>query len=676
MVGIKKAFVSFPRFYKQAFLAVTDSILLVMALIIAFTMRLGEFDFEKLDSSLSLFLIIPFLSVPIFIRFGLYRAIIRYIGFKALWAVFQAVSLYSILWGLVVLLAKIEGVPRSVILINWLVSMLFIGGTRVIARWWLSDTLNNTTTNRESRIRVVVYGAGSAGIQLASALSYSNEYKPVAFVDDKSELHNTHANSLRVYPFNKLGYLIEKLQVEEVLLAIPTASRSRRKYIIQSLEDFPVRVRTLPGMADIAGGQVKIEDIKEVDIEDLLGRDPVSPISDLLDLNIRDKVVMVTGAGGSIGSELCRQILKQRPKRLVLFEQNEYSLYNIESELNVFDCIRDSLSTINKCENVIPILGSVLDSQRLEQVCKTFSVNTIYHAAAYKHVPLVEKNPLEAIRNNIIGTLTAGQAAISADVDTFVLISTDKAVRPTNVMGATKRFAELILQGLSKQVPNTRFCMVRFGNVLGSSGSVVPVFRTQIKQGGPITVTHPDIIRYFMTIPEAAQLVIQAGAMGVGGDVFLLDMGEPVQINELARKMIRLSGLEVIDTENPDGDIAIQYTGLRPGEKLYEELLIGNNPIGTKHPRVFRAIEESVAWNELQTYIELLKKDLEASDCESALTLLLNVVSEFNPQGSIEDLTWREKRRRKDMDHVVQLKDFRNKFVKEDIEAVNLKKPS
>ncbi len=669
-------FTSLPRLYKRALIAITDSLLLVSALWSAFSLRLGEFYLPSETHLLALFLPIPLIAIPIFTRFGLYRAIIRYIGLRALWAVVQAVSLYSILMGLMITLVRIEGVPRSVILINWIVAMMLIGGTRMIARWWFSGALGNIHSASKKRKKVVIYGAGSAGIQLATALTYSSEFKPVAFIDDKSELHNTHANSLKVYPYKKLGGLIQKMGVDEVLLALPTASRARRNYIIRSLQNFPVHVRTLPGMADIAGGQVKIEDIKEVDIEDLLGRDSVTPYTDLLDSNIRDKVVMVTGAGGSIGSELCRQILKLHPKCLILFEQNEYALYNIEAELTTIEHSPEANSLVDSSSDVVPVLGSVLDELRFEQVCKTFAVNTIYHAAAYKHVPLVEKNPLEAIRNNIMGTLTAAQTAVETGVERFVLVSTDKAVRPTNVMGASKRFAEMILQGLATQVTNTRFCMVRFGNVLGSSGSVVPVFRKQIQDGGPITVTHPDIIRYFMTIPEAAQLVIQAGAMGTGGDVFLLDMGEPVKIDELARKMIRLSGLEVKDEENPGGDIAIKYTGLRPGEKLYEELLIGNNPIGTKHPRVYRAIEDSVAWDELQTYIRLLKKGLDTSDCESALTLLLNVVSEYNPQGSIEDLTWKEKRRRKDMDHVVQLKDFRNKLVKEDDESANIKKPS
>jgi FlaA1/EpsC-like NDP-sugar epimerase len=670
---VAEKFVNLSRFQKRALIASTDSILLLAAIWLAFTLRLGELYIPHSNIVFLLFAVIPFIAIPIFTRFGLYRAIIRYIGFRALWAVLQAVTLYAMTWGLLVLLTKAEGVPRSVIIINWIIAVLLIGGTRMVARWWLSGLLSESFPKRtSSKTHVLIYGAGSAGIQLASALSYSNEYKPVAFVDDKSELHNTHVNSLRVYPFKQVGSLIEKFGVQEVLLAVPTASRKRRHYIIQQLQDFPVHVRTLPGMAEIAGGQVKIEDIKEVEIEDLLGRDPVTPYPDLLDSNIRNKVVMVTGAGGSIGSELCKQIIKQQPKCLVLFELNEYALYNIDSELRLFS----NNKQIVEPDSIIPVIGSVLDKQRFEQACRTFSVETIYHAAAYKHVPLVEKNPLEAIRNNILGTLTAAQAAIECNVDTFVLISTDKAVRPTNVMGATKRFAELILQGLAATQATTRFCMVRFGNVLGSSGSVVPVFRKQIQEGGPVTVTHPEIIRYFMTIPEAAELVIQAGAMGSGGDVFVLDMGEPVNISELARKMIHLSGLEVKDDNNPDGDIEIEFTGLRPGEKLYEELLIGNNPIGTKHPRIFTAIEESVGWEELQSYIQLLEKSLSTSDCESALTLLLNVVSEYHPQGSIEDLTWKEKRRRKDLDHVVSLKDFRDKHKNEDSDLSNLKSPS
>lgn len=655
--NFRKIFEKLPRIQKQAIIASTDTILLLIALWGAFSLRLGEFYLPDSRVLAALFLPIPFLAIPIFIQFGLYRAIIRYIGLKALWAVVQAATLYAIVWGLLIVFTRIEGVPRSVVLINWLVALLFIGGTRMVARWWLSGVITERKANGPSRTKVVIYGAGSAGVQLATALSYSSEYKPVAFIDDKSEMHNTHVNSLRVYPFNALGILIKKMKVQEVLLAIPTASRSERRHVIQLLEEYPVHVRILPGMADIAGGQVKIEDIKDVDIEDLLGRDPVEPYIDLLDSNIHNKVVMVTGAGGSIGSELCKQITKQQPRRLVIFEQNEFALYSVELELMQI-CKSNHNDII--CE-IIPILGTVLDRQRMEQVCQAFSVNTIYHAAAYKHVPLVEKNPIEAIRNNVFGTLATAQAAINSKVETFVLISTDKAVRPTNIMGASKRFAELILQALAENSVSICFSMVRFGNVLGSSGSVVPVFRKQIEQGGPVTVTHPDIIRYFMTIPEAAQLVIQAGAMGVGGDVFVLDMGEPVKIDDLARKMISLSGFDVKEAGNINGDIAIEYVGLRPGEKLYEELLIGNNPVGTKHPRIFRATEEHIHWDKLKMHINDLDVELKAANCEYALKVMLNVISDYNPQGTIEDFVWKETQIKNDKNRVILLKDFRDK---------------
>jgi len=659
---ITKRFLSLSRFHKQALIAATDSTLLVFSLWAAFSLRLGEFYSPPGTAVVWLFVAIPLLAIPIFTRFGLYRAIIRYIGFKALWAVVQAVSMYAMLWGLLIVFTRAEGVPRSVILINWLVAILLIGGTRMFARWWLAGVLTEKgEKNNSSRTRVVIYGAGSAGVQLATALAYSSEYRPIAFIDDKSEMHNTHVNSLKVYPFKSLQNLIEQFNVEEVLLAIPTASRSRRNHIIELLEPFPVHVRTLPGMAEIAGGQVRIDDIKEVEIEDLLGRDPVEPYKNLLDENIYGKVVMVTGAGGSIGSELCRQILLQKPERLILFEQNEYALYAIESELDSSHSQCGELYESYGVHHIVPILGSVLDQVRLEDVCKTFKVKTIYHAAAYKHVPLVEKNPFEAIKNNIHGTYRAAQAAINSGVETFLLISTDKAVRPTNIMGASKRFAELVLQGLANEKSKTRFSMVRFGNVLGSSGSVVPLFRSQIQNGGPVTVTHPDIIRYFMTIPEAAQLVIQAGAMGTGGDVFVLDMGEPVKIAELARKMVHLSGLSIKDDEHPDGDISITYTGLRPGEKLYEELLIGDNATGTKHPRILTAQEESLSWDKVKKYLDQFEIAFTNSDGEMTRNLLLEVISGYKPESNIEDLLWKEKQLQNDLKSVVQLKDFKDK---------------
>jgi len=654
---LTKGFIKLPRLHKQIIIAATDSILLEIGLWLSFSLRLGVFYVPDSREIVWVFIALPLLVIPIFMYFGLYRAIIRYIGFRALWSVLQAVTLYAMLLGLMFLFLRAETVPRSVVIINWLVAVLFVGGTRMIARWWLTGAFaekGELTAEHPAKVNVAIYGAGPTGVQLANALSYSKEYRLIAFLDDKSEMHNTLVNTLRVYPFNKIAELIPKLGIQEILLAIPHASRRRQNQIIEMLDIYPVHVRTLPSMSALAGGQVKVEDIREVDIEDLLGRDSVKPFQDLLHANIQDKVVMVTGAGGSIGSELCRQILQQHPKKIILFEANEFALYSIDLELN-------SASNASAEAKVVAILGNTLDKDHLWQVCKTYQVNTIYHAAAYKHVPLAERNPLEAIRNNVIGALVAAQSAISSGVETFVLISTDKAVRPTNIMGASKRFAELILQALAENESEIHFCMVRFGNVLGSSGSVVPLFREQIKKGGPVTVTHPDIIRYFMTIPEAAQLVIQAGAMSHAGDVFLLDMGEPVRIDDLARTMIHLSGLTVEDENNPGGDIRIEYTGLRPGEKLYEELLIGGNPVGTKHPRIYRAREGHLPWKELKDYLDLLEKGLDAGDVETVLTLLLNVVTDYHPQGTIEDSVWKEKRRRKDINTVVQLKDFRSR---------------
>lgn len=634
----------------------TDFLLLEIALWLSFSLRLSVFYLPDSPQIAFGFLILPLLAIPVFVYFGLYRAIIRYIGFQALWSVLKAVTIYAMLLGLSFLFLRAEAVPRSVIMINWLVAILFIGGTRMVARWWLTGIISemiDLSTNHRRKVKVAIYGAGTTGVQLANALAYSSEYKPVAFLDDKSELHNTIVNALRVYPFNKIANLIPKLGIQEVLLAIPHASRRRQSQLITMLEKFPVHVKTLPSMSDLAGGQVKVEDIKEVEIEDLLGRDPVKPFDDLLRSNIYRKVVMVTGAGGSIGSELSRQILRQEPSRLVLYDANEFALYTIDTDLKSSQSQFDS-------DVVVAILGNTLDSQHLDKICRTYHVDTIYHAAAYKHVPLVEKNPLEAVRNNILGTFSAAKIAIATGVDTFVLISTDKAVRPTNIMGASKRFAELILQALAENESSTRFCMVRFGNVLGSSGSVVPRFREQIKKGGPVTVTHPDIIRYFMTITEAAQLVIQAGAMANAGDVFLLDMGEPVCIQDLARTMIHLSGLTVHDDENPDGDIRIEYTGLRPGEKLYEELLIGANPIETRHPRIFRARENYINWSILAEIVDKLEFALELADVEQVLTILLNVVVDYHPQGTIEDPVWKEIRKGMADGTVIQLKDFRS----------------
>ena len=617
----------------------TDVVMLFFALWASFSLRLGELHLpEKME--IWLFFIAPVIAIPIFIRLGLYRAIVRYIGFRALWTIIKAVSLYAILWSALIFVAGAVGVPRSITIINWLAAILLIGSSRMIIRWWFAGIDIFDPVPKKIKRNVVIYGAGTAGIQLANVLGYSKEFKPVAFVDDKKELHNHTINALQVFSTKEFDELILKLDVDEIFLALPSASHTRRKMVIQSLEKYPVHVRTLPSMTEVADGKIKLEDIKEVDLEDLLGRDSVSPDKALFDACIKDKSVMVTGAGGSIGSELCRQILSRSPEKLILFEQSEYNLYSVEQEF---------IQIIEKFEyktKLIAILGNVTDEKRISDVLSQYAINTIYHAAAYKHVPLVEHNVIEGVRVNTIGTYTVALSAMKNNVDTFILISTDKAVRPTNIMGASKRFAELVLQGLATKSSHTKFSMVRFGNVLGSSGSVVPLFREQIRKGGPVTVTHTDIIRYFMTIPEAAQLVIQAGAMGLNGssgEVFVLDMGEPVKISELATKMIHLMGFEVKSEKNPEGDIEIEYTGLRPGEKLYEELLIGNNATGSSHPRIMRAEEESYTWEEVITHVHKLIKAINQSNCSHVREILIEVVKGYEPSGEIEDVLWKQK---------------------------------
>lgn len=643
---------SLSRFKKQFIMLMADVAMLILALWSSFSMRLGEFYIPDANVSV-LFLISPIIAIPIFIKFGLYRAIVRYIGFKALWTIIKAVSIYALVWSVLVFLSGQIGVPRSVTIINWLAATLLIGGSRMAMRWWFAGIDISNPKDKKFKKNIVIYGAGTAGIQLASVLGYSKEYSPVAFLDDKKVLHNNTINSLHVYSINDLEKLILQLDIDEIFLAIPSASYSRRKMIIQSLEKYPVYIKTLPSMSEVADGKVKLEDIKEIDLEDLLGRDSVLPDKDLFDACIKQKSVLVTGAGGSIGSELCRQILTRNPSHLILYEQSELNLYQIEKEFTQYIALNDLKIKL------VPILGCVTDEKRVSEALSFYNVNTIYHAAAYKHVPLVEHNINEGVRVNTIGTYTVATSAIKNKVDTFILISTDKAVRPTNIMGASKRFAELILQALSIESPNTIFSMVRFGNVLGSSGSVVPLFREQIKNGGPVTVTHPEIIRYFMTISEAAQLVIQAGAMGVkgtGGDVFVLDMGEPVKINDLASKMIHLMGFTVKNENMPDGDIEINYSGLRPGEKLYEELLIGDNATGTSHPRIMRAEEKAYSWNEIQTYIERLQEAIDSSNCEKVRNLLVEVVKGYKPSDQIEDVLWKEQHNNNTLKSILDFK--------------------
>ncbi len=606
-----------------------DSIVLIGILLAAFSLRLGIWYWPDNDL-VWVILGAPIIAIPIFIRFGLYRAIIRYIGLKVLWAVVQAVSLYALVWGLIGFMASAEGIPRSVIIINWILAILVIVGLRVVARWML---LSVNGFKQSSKNNVIIYGAGSAGRQLLTALQQSNEYNPVAFIDDANEFKNKSINGVEVFTINDIKGLISKREVSEILLAMPSTSRTRRNEIIDLLEQYPIMVRSLPGVSELAQGKINITDLKEVSIKDLLGRDVVETNKDLLTQNIADKVVLVTGAGGSIGSELCRQIMILKPKALILFEINELALYTVEKELSNFG--------IHQID-MYPILGNVNNKNRLSNVFKRFQVDTIYHAAAYKHVPMVEFNNTEGVNNNIFGTLNCAQVAIDTGVETFVLISTDKAVRPTNTMGATKRCAELILQALSAKQSGTKFTMVRFGNVLGSSGSVIPLFKQQIKAGGPVTVTDINIIRYFMTIPEAVELVIQAGAMGVGGDVFVLDMGKPVKIYDLAKKMIHLTGLEVKDKSNPKGDVEIQITGLRPGEKLYEELLIGDNVSDTDNPLIMCAEEDMLAWEELVLILNDLELAIMECNHEQLRKLLIQAVPGFKPQCGIKDLLYKE----------------------------------
>ena len=628
-----------------------DAILLIAILLISYSIRLDYWYFPK-DDTIRLILAAPIIGIPIFVKLGLYQSVIRYIDLKALWSLVQAVSLYAILWGLVGFFTQadfiiergfvVEIFPRTVVVINWLLAILVIGGIRVGARFILSEHIKFSILNYEfksktdnvdsNKSRVLIYGAGDAGVQLSLALNNSSKFHSVGFIDDNKDLQGESISGLNVYSINDIEELINKLKVDEVLIALPSASRSDRFTIIDKLERYPVIVRTLPGLTELAQGKVKIDDLLQVSIKDLLGRKLVEPNESLLGKNITNKTVAVTGAGGSIGSELCRQIAFLKPKALILFEINELALYEIDKELNNIN--------IHYSFNIYPILGSVNNKKRLKNLFNRFDVDTVYHSAAYKHVPMVEFNNTEGVENNIFGTFNCALAAIDAGVKNFVLISTDKAVRPTNIMGATKRAAELILQALAVKQNSTTFTMVRFGNVLGSSGSVIPLFKKQIIEGGPITVTDKEIIRYFMTVTEAVELTIQAGAMGTGGDVFVLDMGKPVKIQELAKKMIRLSGLQVKDKLNPNGDIEIKYTGLRVGEKLYEELLIGENVSKTANPLIMRAEENMITWVELKELLGELNNINDNFDYVNLRKVLMKIVPGFKPQNEISDILY------------------------------------
>ncbi len=610
-----------PRITKSLIIVITDVSIIISVLLISYYIRLGYFYWPN-DIHLLAILCAPLIAIPIFFSFGLYRSVVRYIGFKALFTIIQAVTLYAVIWGLIdFMVISIEGTPRSVVVINWMLAIISIGGVRIIARWLF--TLDNF-----SKSNVIIYGAGKAGFQLSESLKASNEFYQVAYIDDNSSLQGSSINNIPVKSINSLSSLIQKYNISQIFLALPSVSRAHRNQILTSLSSFSVNVKSLPSLSDIAEGRVKVDDLHQIEVNELLGRKTVPPIKSLLKVKNTNKVVLITGAGGSIGSELARQILLLKPKKLILFEHSEFALYKIHQEL-----VKNSdLKTI-----IVPVLGSVQSKSRLNKIFQYYKVQTIYHAAAYKHVPLVEMNQSEGVLNNVIGTRLAAEAAILSNVETFVLISTDKAVRPTNTMGAAKRCAELILQALAQNTHNTCFTMVRFGNVLDSSGSVIPLFKEQIKLGGPITVTDKNIIRYFMTISEAVELVIQSGAMGSGGDVFVLDMGDPVKIFDLAKKMILLSGLQLRDTDNLTGDIEIKFTGLRPGEKLYEELLVDGNVTKTENKLIMRAQDSMIEWDELKPLLEKLVEACESNNTNDTRQILLKLVPEFKPQSEILD---------------------------------------
>ena len=612
---------TWPRFIKQLTVVVLDIALALASTWLAFGLRLDVWA-RPVDAQWWVYLVAPALAIPIFVRFGLYRAIFRYTGQAALNATAKAVLLYSVLLTAVLLWKHWQGVPRTLGVLQPLIFLMLVGCSRAMARFWLAGIpiLGSGHTGR-----LLIYGAGTAGAQTASALQVSGQLKLVGFVDDDVSMVGRSINGMPIFSAADLLELVPRHNITDMLLAMPSATRERRNQIIRSLESLPVHVRSLPSLADLTSGKVTVQDFRELDIEDLLGREPVPPRTDLLARDLAGQVVLVSGAGGSIGSELTRQILLQRPRQLLLLDHNEFGLYSIHQELQAL-CASEALSV-----ELVPLLASVSNSERLQAVFSAYRPATVYHAAAYKHVPMVEDNPGEGVRNNVFGTLHMAQAAVANGVRRFVLISTDKAVRPTNVMGATKRMAELVLQAFAQTHAQTLFSMVRFGNVLGSSGSVVPLFRKQLASGGPLTVTDAEVTRYFMTIPEAAQLVLQAGAMGQGGDVFVLDMGQPIKIIDLARRMLHLSGLSERTPAHPQGDIEIAITGLRPGEKLFEELLIGDNPEPTEHPRIMKAREPHLPWAQLSGELDTLLLAANRNDAAALKTVFLRHVQGYQP---------------------------------------------
>jgi FlaA1/EpsC-like NDP-sugar epimerase len=622
-----QALLKLSRPAKRLIMTAADALLLPIALYVAFALKVDHFSSPMtLRGSL---VCATACGIAVFSLLGLYRAVIRFLGVRAIGRMVVGMTISVLALELCGQIGLTTAIPSSVLTIYWALGLLYLGGSRLAVRYFYLYGSKPSAVKR-----VAIYGAGEAGARLSSVLMGGPDFEPVVFIDDRAALQGSQINGIGVFAPEDLPQLVVTRKIDRVLLAMPSASHRRRREVLAGLEPLSVHVQSLPDLADIISGKARIDELREIDVCDLLGRDPVPPNPQLFASCIARKSVMVTGAGGSIGSELCRQIVRVAPVRLVLFEMSELALYNLERELHEI-AVRGQLDI-----EIVPLLGNANDAERVREILLAYGVQTVYHAAAYKHVPIVEHNVIRGIHNNVICTWNAAQAALETGVETFVLISTDKAVNPTNVMGATKRLAELVLQGLQERTTVTRFCMVRFGNVLGSSGSVVPLFQEQIRRGGPVTVTHPQVIRYFMTIPEAAQLVIQAGSMAKGGDVFVLDMGRPVRIDDLARRMINLMGLSVRDPSNPDGDIEITYTGLRSAEKLFEELLIGNNITQTDHPMIMRAMEHSIPWSRMQQILENLSGALESCDCGRSLALLRDAVAEYRPLDDIRDYVW------------------------------------
>jgi FlaA1/EpsC-like NDP-sugar epimerase len=628
------------RFTKRIIVLFIDTILCVFTTWLAFYLRLGEWiTFSDLHSFFGEGMMKATaasigIALPIFVVLGLYRAIFRYSGGPAVMTIAKAIGIYAAVYAGLFTIIGFAGVPRTVGIIQPILFFLFVGGSRLFARVWLGDQYH-VILNSAKRSKVLIYGAGRSGQQLANAFAHSRDMQIVGFIDDDHRLQGNILNNLQVYSPNDLANLVSSLNIHCVLLAMPSLNRNRRNEILNQIQQYDVLIRTIPSMTDLVQGKVTTTDIRELDIDDLLGRESVAPDANLLSANITNKIVLVTGAGGSIGSELCRQILLIGPSILLLVEQSEAALYLIHQELEK--------KLGESSTKLLPLIASVQNYNRVAEIFSTWQPDTIYHAAAYKHVPLVEHNIIEGIQNNVWGTSVTAKLAIEYQVSNFVLISTDKAVRPTNLMGASKRLAEMIIQALSETSSTTKFSIVRFGNVLDSSGSVVPKFRQQILEGGPLTLTHPEMTRYFMTIPEAAELVIQAGAMSDQGALFVLDMGDPVKISDLATRMIRLSGLKLKNNENPEGDIEILITGLRPGEKLFEELLIENNAKSTAHTRIMKAHEDFIKWNILEMQLKILEDAINIRDHALVRSLLNRLVKFYSPSEGIVDWVYLQK---------------------------------